>query len=67
MKILDKNFKFALTWIGMNTISCLSLIGLEYSSYKQIISQHSDSIICILLGYLLTDKLFNWLDKKGVK
>lgn len=38
-------------------------IGLEYCLDGEIISQHSDSIFALLLGYFIT----NWIDEKYVK
>lgn len=55
-KILS--YKFLSIWAIVCLVLCFVWIGLEYTLDGQVISQHSDTIMCILLSYLISDKLY---------
>lgn len=60
--------RFYITYVIMSLIVLFTWIGLEYTFDGQVISQHSDSIMCFILCYLLTDKILNIIDNlKGEK
>ena len=54
-----QSFKGILIYIIVSVVLYISWIGIEYLLDGQIVSLHSDSVMFILLSFLLTDKIYD--------
>lgn len=62
-----QTFKGLCIYIAILVILETSWIGLEYILDGRIVSLHSDTVMCFLMSFLITDKVYGFLFERKNK
>ena len=62
-----EDFKGIILYTIILIILCCFWVGLEYVLDGRVVSLHSDTIMCFILSWLVTDKVYGFLFERGDK
>lgn len=57
--------KYIIIYPIVNIILCCFWVGLEYILDGQVISLHSDTIMCLIMSWFITEKICEYIERRN--